>query len=174
MFQFVLSDKLRTHLAAVAESGADDPRQPMIYAATTPRMSQVPGYDKSARADNAQFFHGREVRKVPGAAGGMQFALQLVLAGEDARGDADAEGWTSGELGDYSGWGHDSSRTWRNGEQLESEGVKGYRNRFGPQAYGLHHRFYWHLDQGNQLWLAAEDGCEGRLFNAGADTYTGR
>ena len=173
MFQLVLSEKLRAHLAAVAKAGADDPRQPVVYGATTARMSQVPGYEKSALADNAQLFHGREVRKVPNAAGGMQFALQLAFAGDDAAGGgADAEGWTAQERGDYSGWGHDSSRLWRNGEQLESEGVRGYRNKFGPQAYGLHHRFYWHLDRGNQLWLSAEDGCEGRLF--GADAGAGR
>ena len=51
---------------------------------------------------------------------------------------------------------------WRKGEQLESEGFSSFRAQFGDTAYALHHRFYMHLDRGNQFWLSAEDGCEGK------------
>ena len=54
------------------------------------RMAQVPGYDKSNYADDATFFHGREVRKVPNAAGGMNFVLQLSAVD-------DKDGWVAGE-----------------------------------------------------------------------------
>ena len=36
----------------------------------------------------------------------------------------------------------------------------------GEKAFTLHHRFYLHLDRSNQLWLSAEDGCEGRPAKA--------
>lgn len=155
LFQLVLSDALRAHLAAAAD-------QPVVFDATTSRMSLCAGYEKSAAADNAKLFHGREVRNVPNAAGGMNFVLHLSLANGD-----DAEGWSKEEIDGYDGWGHDSSRVWRKGETLEKEGWKDFRSKFGPSAFTLHHRFYWHLDNTNQLWLSAEDGCEGRLFKAG-------
>ena len=50
-------------------------------------------------------------------------------------------------------------------EQWENEGVKGFREKFGSNAYGLHHRFYFHLDEENKFWLSAEDGCEGFSLN---------
>ena len=53
------------------------------------------------------------------------------------------------------------SRVWRTGDMLESEGYKSFRSTFGPSAFTLQHRFYLHLDRGSQLWLSAEDGCEG-------------
>ena len=37
------------------------------------------------------------------------------------------------------------------------------RARDGPDSFTLNHRCYWHLDQQNNLWLSAEDGCEGVL-----------
>ena len=155
MFQLVLSDALRAHLGTVATAG-DGAKQPMVFDAAKSRMASVPGYSKSAAADNVQLFHGREVRKVPTAAGGMGFVLHLSLANGD-----DPEGWTAQEIAGYDGWGHDQSRVWRTGEMLESEGFKTFRSKFGPQAFTLHHRFYLHFDRANRFWLSAEDGCEG-------------
>lgn len=179
LFQFVLTDALRAHLAKVASrqdtasasavaavvsaASQDTGEQPTIFSAATRTMAKMPNYSKSGAADNAAVFHGREVRQVPDAAGGMHFVLQLSLAG-GATGDP--EGWTAPELDGYDGWGHDSSRTWRNGERLEAEGVEGFVRRFGPTAFTLNHRFYWHLDATNQIWLSAEDGCEGRLHGS--------
>ncbi|CAE8673322.1 unnamed protein product [Polarella glacialis] len=118
MFQLVLSEKLRAHLGLVAQGGGGDGQQPVVFDAAKPRMAQIPDYRQTNEADNVRLFHGREVRKVPTAAGGMGFVLQLTFAGEDP------EGWTPQELAEYDGWGHDASRTWRNGERLESEGFK--------------------------------------------------
>lgn len=148
IFQLVLSDKLRAHLLQEKEL--------QVFGADEPRMHLIPGYQKTAQADNKRIFHGREIRQVSDAAGGMGFVLQLSLA--DGK---DPEGWTSAEIEGYDGWGHDSGRTWRKGDRLEEEGFVGFRERFGPSAFALHHRFYLHLDRGNRLWLAAEDGCEG-------------
>jgi hypothetical protein len=78
----------------------------------------------------------------------------------------DPEGWTAEEIASYDGWGHDSSRQWRNVEQWESEGVVGFRKRFGAKAFGLNHRFYFHFDDQGGFWLSAEDGCEGRAADA--------
>jgi hypothetical protein len=103
-------------------------------------------------------FHGREVRQIPWAAGKMGFAIHLSHAADD-----DPEGWTAQERAGYDGWGHDSGRVWRTGEMLENEGFSTFRAKFGEQAYALHHRFYLHLDGRNQLWLSAEDGCEGQV-----------
>ena len=155
MFQLVLTDALVEKL-----KGPDAPKV-VIHDAATRRMAQVPGYDKSNFADDATFFHGREVRKVPNAAGGMNFVLQLSASGEDK------DGWVAGERDGYDGWGHDSSRVWRDGKRLEDEGVAGFRERYGPNSFTLNHRLYLHLDNTNQLWLSAEDGCEGRLVDPG-------
>ena len=155
MFQLVLTDALVERL-----KGPDAPNV-VIQDASARRMSQVPGYDKSNFADDATFFHGREVRKVPNAAGGMNFVLQLSASGEDP------DGWVAGERDGYDGWGHDSSRVWRDGKRLEDEGVAGFRERYGPDSFTLNHRCYLHLDATNQLWLSAEDGCEGRLVDPG-------
>ena len=153
IFQLVLSDALRSHLVEVASS---DKPQPILYDASKKRMAKTPGYTKSASADNVKYFHGREVRQVPTAAGGMGFAIHLSLAN-----GKDPEGWTAQEIEGYDGWGHDARRVWRKGERLESEGFASFRAKFGPAAYTLHHRFFLHLDGRQQLWLAAEDGCEG-------------
>ena len=150
MFQLILSEKLREHLAS------GNAQNTVVYDAKANRMSRIPGYSKSAESDNAKIFHGREVRQVPTATGGMGFAIHLTKAGGD-----DPEGWTAPELAGYDGWGHDASRQWRTGEHLEKEGLVGFRNKFGDKAFTLHHRFYLHLDRANQLWLSAEDGCEG-------------
>lgn len=155
MFQLVLTDAL------VAKLRGPDAPNVVIQDASARRMSQVPGYDKSNFADDATFFHGREVRKVPNAAGGMNFVLQLSASGEDP------DGWVAGERDGYDGWGHDSSRVWRDGKRLEDEGVAGFRERYGPNSFTLNHRCYLHLDATNQLWLSAEDGCEGRLVDPG-------
>ena len=50
-------------------------------------------------------------------------------------------------------------------QQWEDEGVAGFREKFGAKAFGLHHRFFWHLDSKRRLWLSAEDGCEGFASN---------
>jgi len=86
----------------------------------------------------------------------MNFVLHLSLANGD-----DPEGWSKQELARYDGWGHDSGREWRKGEQYEREGFATFRSKFGANAFGLHHRFYWHFDNEERLWLSAEDGCEG-------------
>ena len=153
-FQLVLSDKLRSQLASV---GDKKEQQPVVHSAATNRMQQMPDYAQSAEADNVRLFHGRNV---PNAAGGMNFVLELVSF------DGDPEGWSPQELGGYDGWGHDASRTWRKGDQLEAEGVEAFESKFGAAALTLNHRFYWHLDRTDQLWLSAEDGCEGRLLSA--------
>lgn len=118
-------------------------------------MSRLPNYTQNALADNVEIFHGREIRKVATAAGGMGFVLQL------SHSEDDPEGWTSAEVTGYDGWGHDSGRTWRDCARYEKEGVEKFRERFGDAAFGLHHRFYFHIDDAGRLWLSAEDGCEG-------------
>lgn len=157
MFQLVLSDKLRNHLADVASSG-DEAHQPTVCDAATTRMAKMSGYSQDAHADNAMLFHGREVRQIPWAEGGMGFAIHLSHTSEDP------EGWTAQEVAGYDGWGHDAGRVWRNGEMLESEGFESFRTKFGAKAYTLHHRFYLHRDARNHMWLSAEDGCEGRAL----------
>lgn len=154
MFQLMLSDELRSHLVKVAEGG--DGQQPVLFHAETDRMAKMLGYSRTANADNARIFHGREIRQVPNAAGGMGFVLHLSLANGE-----DAEGWTAQEIAEYNGWAHDSQRRWRNGQILQSEGFESFGSKFGGKAFTLHHRFYLHLDRRNQLWLSAEDGCEG-------------
>merc|ERR1719217_764998 len=104
MFQLVLSDKLRSHLADVAANGGE---QPVLFPATANRMMKMPG-------------------QVKDAAGGMGFVLHLSHAGED-----DPEGWTPEERARYDGWGHDSGREWRKGEQLEREGFDTFKSKFG-------------------------------------------
>lgn len=152
----VLTDKLKAHLQDVT-SQRDAAKQPKVFDARVDRMAKMPGYSKSGSADEVAVFHGREVRKVVDAVGGMGFVLQLSHSAEDP------EGWTAPERDGYDGWGHDSQRVWRDGTRLEGEGVAGFRQRFGPKAFTLNHRFYWHRDRNNGLWLSAEDGCEGRL-----------
>ena len=149
-FQLVLSEKLRKDLI---QSG----NQPVVYPASFNRMSKIPNYSQSSDADDINVFYGREVRKVPNAAGGMGFVLQLVSSKDDP------EGWSAQEIQEYNGWGHDSGRKWRKAGDHASEGNELYQSKFGANAFGLHHRFYWHLDQQNGLWLSAEDGCEGVL-----------
>merc|ERR1712127_156490 len=130
MFQLVLSDKLQAVLTTVSkDSGA---AQPVVHGAAVNKMAKMPNYSKDATADNVLLFHGREVRKVPTAAGGMGFVLQLTAAGED-----DAEGWTPQELSTYDGWGHDASRTWRKGDMLLDEGYTSFRSTFGATAFSL-------------------------------------
>lgn len=154
MFQLALSDKLHSHLSAVSSRGASDAQQPVLHDAGKRRMQQLAGYDKTGAADNARVFHGREVHS---AAGGMGMVLQLSLAGEEE----DAEGWTKKELSGYDGWGHDSSRKWNLAREADA-----FRAKWGAQAVTLQHRFYLHVDAQDNLWLSAEDGCEGYLAAA--------
>ncbi len=154
MFQLVLSEKLKAHLEGIAADD-DSQQQPVIFDASKPRMEHIPGYKLDADADNIRVFHGREIRQVPNANGGMGFVLQLSHSEEDG------EGWTSAEVEGYDGWAHDSGRVWRKGDRLEAEGFGDFRKRFGPKSFALHHRFYLHYDRGDAMWLSAEDGCEG-------------
>jgi hypothetical protein len=158
LFQLVLSEKLRNHLVQVAASPKDGDQQPVVFDANKPRMHMIPNYSQSEPADEIRLFHGREIRQVPWAAGGMGMVLQVSHSGTDS---SDPEGWTRPEVDGYDGWGHDAGRTWRNGNQLESEGYGNFRKQFGSQAFTLNHRFYLHLDKDNRMWLSAEDGCEG-------------
>jgi len=153
MFQLILSEKLRNHLVHVVETKGT---QPEVYDASKSRMFQIPNYSKNDQVDNIKLFHGREVRNVPNAEGGMNFVIHLSLAN-----DIDPEGWTKEEIEGYDGWGSDRGRVWRNGQRLEEEGFTSFRSKFGKDAFALHHRFYLHLDQGKMIWLSAEDGCEG-------------
>lgn len=155
MFQLVLSDKLKDHLVEISASN-DSKHQPVIFGSSKSRMFRIPDYSQTASADNIAVFHGREIRKVPSATGGMGFVLHLSLADGN-----DPEGWTTPEVEGYDGWGHDSGRTWRTGDSLEKEGFKAFKTKFGPSAFALHHRFYLHFDRSNRMWLSAEDGCEG-------------
>jgi hypothetical protein len=155
MFQLALSDKLREHLLQVAKDGVET-KQPIIFDASKPSMSNLEGYCKEANADNISIFHGREIRQVPNAEGGMGFVLQLSLADNN-----DPEGWSPEEIATYDGWGHDSGRTWRKADMYEQEGFKTFKSTYGPKAFGLNHRCYLHLDSSNRMWLSAEDGCEG-------------
>ena len=159
-FQLVLTEKLRGHLARVA-AGEEASTQPVVFDASKRRMSQIPGYSKTPDADNVNVFHGREIRQVDGAAGGMGMVLQL------SHSEGDPEGWTPAEVEGYDGWVHDSGRTWRKGPRLEQEGFAAFRKMFGGSAFALHHRFYLHFDGRNQLWLSAEDGCEGEPAQLG-------
>jgi len=147
MFQLVLSDKLRSDLLGASEV--------VVHDSSKKRMHSIPSYERSSSADDVSVFYGREVRKVPDAAGGMGFVLQLVSSRDDP------EGWSEQEISEYNGWAHDSGRKWRKAGDHASEGNTAYGSRFGQSAFGLHHRFYWHLDERNGLWLSAEDGCEG-------------
>lgn len=152
----VLSDVLRDHLGKVAANGGDSSEQPTIAPSSQGLMSSLPNYEQSAAADNIQTFHGREVRKVRDAAGGMGFVLHLSLANGN-----DPEGWTAQEISGYDGWKHDVSRQWRTGDVLREEGFTNFKDKFGPDAFTLHHKFYLHYDGFNKMWLSAEDGCEG-------------
>ena len=163
MFQLVLSDKLYSYLQAEKTNDDDDAGVVIVHDASKMRMHQLQGYEQTSDADNRRIFHGREIRQVPSAAGGMGFVLQLSLANED-----DPEGWTTAEINGYDGWGHDSGRVWRKGDRLEEEGFANFRQRFGPASFALHHRFYLHMDAFNRLWLSAEDGCEGTPAASGS------
>lgn len=180
MFQLVLSDQLKTHLETVAASKSKED-QPVIHPASQPVMSRIPGYQKSAGADNVSVFHGRELRKIPTANGGMGFVLQLsyadpmgVAAPADGPAPAgkgaeaawtgkaiDEQGWSAEEIASYDGWRGDSFRQWRKAATYEAEGFANFAERFGADAFGLNHRFFLHLDGEGRMWLSAEDGCEG-------------
>ena len=150
LFQLVLSDKLRSDLAAKASKS-----NVTLHDASCTNMSRITSYRQTAEADEVGVFHGREVRKVVGAAGGMGFVLQLTSSNDDP------EGWSAAEIQEYNGWMHDSSRNWRKAGDHAQEGNELYGTKFGSSAFGLQHRFYWHLDREDGLWLSAEDGCEG-------------
>lgn len=162
MFQLDLSNKLRNYLEEISSSyPTTTEKQPVVHDATQSRMFQTPAYTQSAFADNVRLFHGREVRQVPNASGGMGFVLHL------SHSEDDPEGWTNEEVKGYDGWGHDSGRVWREGDRLVDEGFSDFQKKFGPKAFSLHHRFYLHYDGMNRMWLSAEDGCEGTPAEGG-------
>ena len=181
MFQLVLSEKLKSHLETTVTSKSKDD-QPIIHPASQPLMCRTPNYQKSASANNISIFHGRELRKIQSANGGMGFVLQLSYAdpsgvsagvdggvgnagkGADAAwsGNAvDPQGWSEEEISTYDGWRSDSVRQWRNRERYESEGFDTFSEQFGKDGFGLNHRCFLHLDDQSRMWLSAEDGCEG-------------
>jgi len=187
MFQFVLSDKLRAHLQEVTattttttkstdeEQQQQKKQQPVVFDSSHPRMQQLPHYQKTSTVDNIQVFHGREIRQVPNATGGMNFVLQLSYSSDtdSNENECDPEGWTKEEQERYDGWGHDSGREWRKGDQLVKEGYTNFPTRFGATAFALHHRFYLHYDKQNRVWLSAEDGCEGYPDSTTTPTASG-
>jgi hypothetical protein len=167
MFQLMLSDKLYEYLTKVA--AGEEGEQPVIFDSSKVRMFQLPGYSKSAAADNIRIFHGRELRKIPKAAGGYGFVLQLSLANSD-----DPEGWSPQEISTYDGWAHDVGRQWRKANDYQGEGFQNFIQKFGTNAFGLNHRFYLHYDSSQRLWLSAEDGCEGTPADSGMTNPFGR
>ena len=157
MFQLVLTEKLRARLERVSSNTENDALQPVVYDKTNARMFNIPEYEKSAAANNVNTFHGREIRTVKNAAGGMGFVLQVSDS------ESDPEGWSSEELATYDGWKHDTGREWRKLQQWEREGVQNFRKKFGPNCFGLSHKLYFHVDGMENFWMSAEDGCEGML-----------
>ena len=89
----------------------------------------------------------------------LAIAIASELCADDTRVFLSSNFWAAGP---GAAW-----RVWRDGKRLEDEGVAGFRERYGPNSFTLNHRFYLHLDNTNQLWLSAEDGCEGRLVDPG-------
>lgn len=171
LFQLVLSDALKSHLEQVVAT--DESKQPIIFDAKYNRMMKIPNYQQTGNADNINIFHGRELRQIPTATGGMGMVLQLSLADSDKR---DPEGWSIAEEQEYDGWGHDSGRKWRKANDYMNEGWKTFDTQFpnaSSQGFGLHHRFYLHMDNQNRMWLSAEDGCEGTpSLNGGTNKNT--
>lgn len=181
MFQLQLTDMLRSHLEGVASSSTSS--QPIIHPSSMPLMNRIPNYEKSSFADNASVFHGRELRKVDGANGGMGFVLQLSYADPagssiPGKGDkgataswsgkkVDPQGWSCDEIATYDGWRSDQVRRWRDARTYESEGFITFSNVFGEKAFGLNHRFFLHFDDRSGMWLCAEDGCEGTPSSGG-------
>mmetsp|Transcript_9566 Transcript_9566/g.22337 ORF Transcript_9566/g.22337 Transcript_9566/m.22337 type:complete len:200 (+) Transcript_9566:334-933(+) len=178
LFQLVLTDRLKSHLQRVAsEKDGDD--QPVIHPASQPLMNRIPEYRKSSFADNKTIFHGRELRKIPKANGGMGFVLQLSYAdeadveelgqqsaGKGADGSwsgeaVDPQGWSAQEIATYDGWRGDSFRQWRNAKMYNDEGWDCVAEMNSEEMFGLNHRFYLHYDDRGRMWLSAEDGCEG-------------
>ena len=169
MFQLSLTDKLKSHLQSIANDNSNQSNQPILHPASQSLMARIPNYTKSSYADNISTFHGRELRRVPQANGGMGFVLQLSYADPTTYSDTstndgkavDPQGWSAEEISTYDGWRGDTFRKWRNADTYTSEGFTDFKTRYGPEAYGLNHRFYLHLDNGGKMWLSAEDGCEG-------------
>lgn len=170
MFQLCLTEKLKSHLQSIASSSPNNSQQqPILHPATQSLMSRIPNYTKSSYADNISTFHGREIRRVPNANGGMGFVLQLSYSDPSTYSDTstndgkavDPEGWSNQEISTYDGWRGDTFRKWRNAQLYTDEGFESFITKFGKEAYGLNHRFYLHLDSANRMWLSAEDGCEG-------------
>ncbi|KAL3810751.1 hypothetical protein ACHAXA_001151 [Cyclostephanos tholiformis] len=198
LFQLVLSDRLRSHLEDVASSHPTDAsrqQQPVIRPSSQSLMNRVPGYDRSSQADNVMIFHGRELRGITNASGGMGYVLQLSFAdpsgeitaassaeggivpsgkGADSAWDGravDAQGWSTEEIATYDGWRSDQVRRWRDAKTYKAEGFEDFSEVFGDGAYGLNHRFFLHYDDGGRMWLCAEDGCEGTPSKRGGGLF---
>jgi hypothetical protein len=98
--------------------------RPYLQPHTAHRMASLPEYARDASADDATIFHGREIRGVTGARGGVSMVIHLSLANGE-----DPEGWTSGEREDYAGWLSDRQRRWRDGNVFAEEGFAGFKVR---------------------------------------------
>jgi hypothetical protein len=61
----------------------------------------------------------------------------------------DPEGWSQEEVSTYDGWTHNAGRQWQTADVYEKEGFASFEEKFGPTAFGLNHRFYFHLDGQN-------------------------
>jgi len=188
MFQLVLTNKLKSHLQSIASSSS---KQPIIHPQSQSLMARIPNYTKSSNANNISIFHGRELRGIQSANGGMGFVLQLSYAdpegveveeqGELSAGKgadvawsgkaADPQGWSIEEITTYDGWRSDQFRKWRTADTYQSEGFTTFITDFNnaPKGYGLNHRFYLHFDKQNRMWLCAEDGCEGTPVEYGGN-----
>ena len=150
MFQLALSDRLRSHLKEVVSSPHEPSRQPIVRPASQSLMNRVPDYERLSHADNASIFHGRELRGIPNANGGMGFVLQLSYAdpsstktlttstltsavdgvvvpsgkGADSAWDGravDDQGWLNEEIATYSRWRYDRVQQWRNAKTYVAE-----------------------------------------------------
>lgn len=164
IFQLVLSDKLVSYLEPIASSYSSSSLtneqqtnqhqqlQPIIHPASQSLMSRIPNYNKSSFADNRSIFHGREIRKVSNANGGMGFVLQLSYADDSTTATTttttttesnakdiiipkganaiwtgqsiDPQGWSLHEITTYDGWRSDTFRQWRNARMYESEAIE--------------------------------------------------
>jgi len=159
VYQLHLSDALQDHLQQAVAGNVKAPQlldmsHPLITKKGNKRIQDYAG--GWSKADNVQLFHGREIVKVPLAKGGMQQVLQLCLAGDDPM------DWSPEECDSYdAGYTDRRYRKWKSAEDYYNEGVP-LAEIYGPDAYALHHRFYFHKDVNNCLILSAEqDGMKG-------------
>ena len=124
-------------------------------------MSMRPdGHSLDATADNVRVFHGREVRSVPWPPGGGGW--RSTSASLASRAPDDPEGWTGERRWTSTPGGSQTGSA--GGETGRSSSRKGSRRsasdsdpRRSPCTTGAH----LHVDDADEFWLSAEDGCEG-------------